>query len=122
MVHRFIPFIPCRLLVVFPQTKAYFSHVDITHGSAQIRAHGGKVMKAIAQAAADVDNMSSSLSNLSDLHAYILRIDPVNFKLLAHCILVVLANRLPVDFTPEAHVACDKFLAEVAGVLAQKYR
>ncbi|XP_069037062.1 hemoglobin subunit alpha-like [Lepisosteus oculatus] len=111
-----------RLLTVFPQTKTYFTNVDITPGSAKLRAHGGKVMTALAQAAADIDNISSVLSSLSDLHAYILRVDPVNFKLLAHCILVVLANRLPAEFTPEAHVACDKFLVRVAEVLSQKYR
>ncbi|MBN3320987.1 HBAZ protein, partial [Atractosteus spatula] len=118
----FLLFLHCRLLTVFPQTKTYFTNVDITPGSAKLRTHGGKVMTALAQAAVDIDNMPAVLSSLSDLHAYILRVDPVNFKLLAHCILVVLANRLPAEFTPEAHVACDKFLVRVAEVLSQKYR
>ncbi|MBN3276842.1 HBA3 protein, partial [Polyodon spathula] len=91
-------------------------------GSAAIRAHGGKVMKAIGSAAGDVDNMASTLSSLSELHAYNLMVDPTNFKLLSHCILVVLANHLPSEFTPEAHLAFDKFLASVAAILSHKYR
>uniref|UniRef100_A0A3B3HH82 Uncharacterized protein n=1 Tax=Oryzias latipes TaxID=8090 RepID=A0A3B3HH82_ORYLA len=43
-------------------------------------------------------------------------------QLLAHCLQVVIANMFPKDFTPEAHVACDKFLANVALALSEKYR
>ncbi|XP_041087035.1 hemoglobin subunit alpha-2-like [Polyodon spathula] len=111
-----------RLLAVFPQTKIYFKHMNTCPGSAAIRAHGGKVMKAIGSAAGDVDNMASTLSSLSELHAYNLMVDPTNFKLLSHCILVVLANHLPSEFTPEAHLAFDKFLASVAAILSHKYR
>ncbi|RXM99957.1 Hemoglobin subunit alpha-2 [Acipenser ruthenus] len=111
-----------RLFTVFPQTKIYFKHVDTSPGSAAIRSHGDKVMKAIGSTAGDLDNMLTTLSSLSNLHAYNLMVDPVNFKLLSHCILVVLANHLPSEFTPEAHLAFDKFLASVASVLSHKYR
>jgi len=35
---------------------------------------------------------------------------------------VVLAILFPVDFTPEAHVAMDKFLSALSLALAEKYR
>ncbi|XP_055753407.1 hemoglobin embryonic subunit alpha-like [Salvelinus fontinalis] len=59
---------------------------------------------------------------LSELHAFQLRIDPANFKILSHNILVVLATLFPADFTPEVDVSVDKFLAELALALAEKYR
>ncbi|MBN3303941.1 hemoglobin subunit zeta-like [Amia ocellicauda] len=112
-----------RLLVVFPQTKTYFSHfADLSSSSAQVKAHGAKVVGAIGQAVNSIDDIHSSLSKLSELHAYNLRVDPVNFKLLGHTLLVSLSAALGADFTPEAHVAWDKFLSIVAMVLAEKYR
>ncbi|XP_069036973.1 hemoglobin embryonic subunit alpha-like [Lepisosteus oculatus] len=112
-----------RLLIVFPQTKIYFTHfADLSPSSAQVKAHGAKVMGAIAQAVSHLDNLSEALSKLSELHAYNLRVDPVNFKLLGHTLLVSLSASLGADFTPEAHVAWDKFLANIALVLAEKYR
>ncbi|XP_024920450.1 uncharacterized protein LOC112488437 [Cynoglossus semilaevis] len=49
-------------------------------------------------------------------------VDPVNFKLLSQNILVVMAIMFPADFTPEVHVAMDKFLAALALALSEKYR
>lgn len=43
-------------------------------------------------------------------------------QLLAHCIMVEIGIMFPTDFTPEVHVAVDKFLASVALSLAEKYR
>ncbi|MBN3276841.1 HBAD protein, partial [Polyodon spathula] len=112
-----------RLIVVFPQTKIYFSHfADLSPTSPQIKAHGAKVLGAIGQAVSGIDNVSASLSKLSELHAYNLRVDPVNFKLLAHTLLVTLSASLGAEFTPEVHLAWDKFLAIVATVLSEKYR
>lgn len=39
-----------------------------------------------------------------------------------HCILVVMAIMFPTEFTPEVHMALDKFLQAVARALAEKYR
>ncbi|XP_078520449.1 hemoglobin subunit zeta [Lissotriton helveticus] len=111
-----------RLFLCFPQSKTYFRHFDLTPGSADIKRHGGKVLSAIGEAAKHVDNLQQALSKLSDLHAYNLRVDPVNFKVLAHCIETVLAAHFPAEFTPEAHAAWDKFLAAVSAVLTSKYR
>ncbi|XP_053551016.1 hemoglobin larval subunit alpha-like [Bombina bombina] len=111
-----------RLFLSSPQTKTYFSHFDLSPGSADVRAHGGKVVNAIGQAASHLDSLDQALSSLSDLHAYNLRVDPGNFPLLSHSIQVVLAVHFPADFTPTAQAAWDKFLAAVSSVLTSKYR
>ncbi|XP_006873883.1 PREDICTED: hemoglobin subunit zeta isoform X1 [Chrysochloris asiatica] len=111
-----------RLFAGYPQTKTYFPHFDLHPGSAQLRAHGSKVVAAVGDAVKNIDNISLALSKLSELHAYILRVDPVNFKLLSHCLLVTMAARFPADFTAEAHAAWDKFLSVVSSVLTEKYR
>lgn len=46
----------------------------------------------------------------------------VLFQLLSQCILIVLAIMFPKDFTPEAHVALDKFLAAMSLALSEQYR
>ncbi|KAM5156670.1 hemoglobin subunit alpha-3-like [Mantella aurantiaca] len=111
-----------RLFLSFPQTKTYFAHFDQTPGSADIKAHGGKVLNALGNAANHLDDLAGALSTLSDLHAYNLRVDPGNFDLLSHSIQVVLAVHLPADFTPEVQAAWDKFISEVSAVLTSKYR
>ncbi|XP_013795356.1 hemoglobin subunit alpha-2 [Apteryx mantelli] len=111
-----------RMFTAYPQTKTYFPHFDLHHGSDQIRAHGKKVVNALGNAVKNVDNLSQALSELSNLHAYNLRVDPVNFKLLSQCFQVVLAVHLGSEYSPEIHSAMDKFLAAVASVLAEKYR
>ncbi|XP_009276047.1 PREDICTED: hemoglobin subunit pi isoform X2 [Aptenodytes forsteri] len=111
-----------RLFSSYPQTKTYFPHFDLSQGSAQLRGHGSKVMNAIGEAVKHIDDIRGALAKLSELHAYILRVDPVNFKLLSQCFQVVLAVHLGNDYTPEVHAAFDKFLSAVAAVLAEKYR
>uniref|UniRef100_H2LKT8 Globin domain-containing protein n=1 Tax=Oryzias latipes TaxID=8090 RepID=H2LKT8_ORYLA len=112
-----------RMLVVYPQTKTYFAHwKDLSPGSAPVKKHGKTVMGGIADAVGKIDDISSGLLNLSELHAFTLRVDPTNFKILSHNILVVMAIMFPQDFTPEVHVALDKFLAAVSLALSEKYR
>ncbi|XP_007069677.2 hemoglobin subunit pi [Chelonia mydas] len=111
-----------RLFSSFPQTKTYFPHFDLSHGSAQLHDHGSKVLGAIGEAVKNIDNITGALATLSELHAYILRVDPVNFKLLSHCILCSVAAHFPSDFTPEVHAAWDKFLSKITSVLTEKYR
>uniref|UniRef100_A0A9J8DGQ4 Globin domain-containing protein n=1 Tax=Cyprinus carpio carpio TaxID=630221 RepID=A0A9J8DGQ4_CYPCA len=70
-----------RMLVVYPQTKTYFSHwKDLSPGSAPVRKHGKTVMSGVAEAVSKIDDLTSGLLNLSELHAFQLRIDPANFK------------------------------------------
>ncbi|KAM8837602.1 hemoglobin, alpha embryonic 5 [Spinachia spinachia] len=113
----------CRMLVVYPQTKTYFSHwTDLGPNSASVKNHGKNVMGGIALAVSKIDDLTAGLLELSEQHAFQLRVDPANFKILSHCILVVLASLYPKDFTPEAHVALDKFFCGVALALSERYR
>nr|ABW88774.1 hemoglobin alpha-subunit [Peromyscus maniculatus]AJQ22312.1 alpha-globin [Peromyscus maniculatus]AJQ22313.1 alpha-globin [Peromyscus maniculatus] len=111
-----------RMFESHPTTKTYFPHFDVSHGSAQVKGHGAKVADALATAADNLDDLPGALSALSNLHAHKLRVDPVNFKLLSHCLLVTLAAHHPADFTPAVHASLDKFLASVSTVLTSKYR
>ncbi|XP_041735654.1 hemoglobin embryonic subunit alpha isoform X1 [Coregonus clupeaformis] len=111
------------MLVVYPQTKTYFSHwPDLSPSSARVRKHGKTVMGGVGEAVGKIDDLTAGLLTLSELHAFQLRIDPANFKILSHNILVVLAILFPADFTPEVHVSVDKFLTALALALAEKYR
>ncbi|XP_051994737.1 hemoglobin subunit alpha-like [Xyrauchen texanus] len=112
-----------RMLVVYPQTKTYFAHwPETSPGSAPVMKHGKTVMAAITDAVGKIDDLVGGLSSLSELHATELRIDPGNFKILSHNILVTLAIHFPADFTAEVHVSVDKFLAALSAALADKYR
>ncbi|KAM9779697.1 hemoglobin embryonic subunit alpha-like [Neosynchiropus ocellatus] len=112
-----------RMLTVYPQTKTYFAHwPDTSPNSPSARKHGITVMGGVADAVNKIDDLKAGLFTLSELHAFTLRVDPANFKIISHCILVVMANMFPVDFTPEVHVSMDKFLAGLALALAEKYR
>ncbi|XP_034449435.1 hemoglobin embryonic subunit alpha-like [Hippoglossus hippoglossus] len=112
-----------RMLIVYPQTKTYFSHwKDLSPGSAQVLKHGKTVMGGVEYAVTKLDDLKAGLLSLSELHAFTLRVDPANFKILSHNILVVMAITFPEDFTPEVHVSMDKFLAALALALAEKYR
>lgn len=73
-----------RLFFSYPQTKTYFPHFDLSQGSPQLRGHGSKVMSAIGEAVKNIEDIRGALAKLSELHAYILRVDPVNFKVSEH--------------------------------------
>ncbi|NWS92806.1 HBAD protein, partial [Toxostoma redivivum] len=127
-----------RMFHSYLPTKTYFPHFDLSPGSDQIRGHGKKVVAALGNAIKNLDNLSQALSELSNLHAYNLRVDPVNFKagrgmgtdakprfslqFLSQCLQVTLATRLGKEYSPEVHSAVDKFMSAVAAVLAEKYR
>ncbi|XP_053531441.1 hemoglobin embryonic subunit alpha-like [Ictalurus punctatus] len=84
--------------------------------------HGKMVLSGVGEAVDKIDDLTNGLLNLSQLHAFQLRVDPANFKILSHNLLVILALLFPADFTPEIHVAMDKFLAAVSLALSEKYR
>uniref|UniRef100_A0A8C7D9Z1 Hemoglobin alpha embryonic-4 n=1 Tax=Oncorhynchus kisutch TaxID=8019 RepID=A0A8C7D9Z1_ONCKI len=111
-----------RMMTTFPGTKTYFAHLDIRPRSPHLRSHGKKIVLAIAECSKDISSMMVTLAPLQTLHAYKLRIDPCNFKLLCHCILVTLAAHMGDEFDPVAHAAMDKYLSAFAAVLAEKYR
>lgn len=69
------------MLVVYPQTKTYFSHwSDLSPGSAPVKKHGKVVMDGVGFAVGQIDDLIGGLLTLSELHAFTLRIDPANFK------------------------------------------
>ncbi|XP_014905743.1 hemoglobin subunit alpha-B-like [Poecilia latipinna] len=112
-----------RMLVAYPQTKTYFSHWgDLSPQSAKVKKHGATIMGALGKAVKGIDDLTGTLAALSELHAFKLRVDPANFKILGHSIVVVLAMYFPADFTPEVHLSVEKFLQNVALALSEKYR
>ncbi|XP_029015035.1 hemoglobin subunit alpha-1-like isoform X1 [Betta splendens] len=107
-------------LMVYPQANPYFSHFDLSPGSDQMKEEGMTMMDGFGEAVAKMDDLTPGLLNLSQLHAFTLRVDPANFKILSHNLLVVLARMFPKEFTPEVHVSMDKFLSHVSNALSEK--
>ncbi|XP_006050020.1 hemoglobin subunit theta-1 [Bubalus kerabau] len=107
-----------RTFVAFPSSKTYFLHLNLSPGSAQVRAHGQKVADALSLAVNHLDDLPGTLSYLRELHTHKLRVDPVFFKLLCHCLLVTLARHYPGDFSPNMHASLVKFLNHVISALA----
>lgn len=68
------------MFATFPGTKTYFSHLDISPGSSHLFTHGQKIVLAIAEGAKDISQLMVTLAPLQTMHAYVLRIDPTNFK------------------------------------------
>ncbi|KAG9280101.1 hemoglobin subunit alpha-2-like [Astyanax mexicanus] len=79
-------------------------------------------MQGVLRAVELMDDLNVGLLNMSELHAFILRVDPGNFKILSHNILVVFAILFPDHFIPEVHVAMEKFLSQDSLALTEKYR
>uniref|UniRef100_A0A8C4T432 Hemoglobin alpha embryonic-4 n=1 Tax=Erpetoichthys calabaricus TaxID=27687 RepID=A0A8C4T432_ERPCA len=98
-----------KMFTTFPHTKTYFAHKDISENSPFLRTK-------------HFNTLTTTMAQLSAFHAYILMIDPYNFKLLSHCILVTLSSWKGDEFSPEAHAAWDKYLSALSAVLAEKYR
>ncbi|KAM3838774.1 hemoglobin subunit alpha-A [Vipera latastei] len=111
-----------RMFAAHPTTKTYFPHFDLSPGSSDLKAHGKKVIDALTEAVNNLDDVAGALSKLSDLHAHKLRVDPANFKLLAHCLEVTIAAHNGGPLKPEVILALDKFLCLVAKLLASRYR
>ncbi|KAG7316896.1 hypothetical protein KOW79_019194 [Hemibagrus wyckioides] len=112
-----------RLFEVYPQTKTYFAHwSDLHPGSPQVKKHGAVIVRKVGEAVANIDDLTGALSSLSDLHAFKLRVDPANFKILGQTLKVSIALYFPGEFTPEVHLSFDKFLQNVALALSEKYR
>lgn len=68
------------MFLVFPQNKTYFAHCpDLSSGSDSVKRHG-KVMGGLKEPVSNIDDLFGVLSNLSELHAFKLRVDPAKFK------------------------------------------
>uniref|UniRef100_A0A3B3I7H0 Globin domain-containing protein n=1 Tax=Oryzias latipes TaxID=8090 RepID=A0A3B3I7H0_ORYLA len=102
-------------------TKTYFSHwSDLSPDSAQVEKHGATIMAAIGEAISKIHDLVVALSKLSGLHAFKLRVDPVNFKVRTNGItlckrrfrsFLIILNFI---LLPEVHVSVDKFLNNLA--------
>lgn len=69
------------MLVVYPQTKTYFSHwTSVAPGSDPVKKHGITIMNQIDECVGNLDDLFGFLTKLSELHATTLRVDPNNFK------------------------------------------
>ncbi|KAM5329664.1 hemoglobin subunit alpha-like [Glossophaga mutica] len=106
-----------RMFLSFPITKTYFFYFSLAHGFSKLKNHGKKFGDTVAY----LGNLHGTLPALSDLYAYKLHLDPINFKLLSHCLLVTLASHHASDFIPAVHAFLDKFLASVSTMLTFKY-
>ncbi|KAG8006857.1 Hemoglobin subunit alpha [Nibea albiflora] len=71
-----------RMLVAYPQTKIYFSEwgQDLGPQTQKVKNHGAVIMASVGKAVKNIDNLVGALSQLSELHAFKLRVDPSNFK------------------------------------------
>lgn len=69
------------MLAVYPQTKTYFAHwKDQSADSPSAKKHGMTIMRGVGDAVTKLDDLKGGLLNLSELHAFTLRVDPANFK------------------------------------------
>lgn len=67
------------MFVCHPQTKTYFPKFDFHANSANLKAHGKKVMNALTEAVKHLDHPEAAFGHLSEVHAFTLRVDPGNF-------------------------------------------
>ncbi|XP_069840993.1 hemoglobin subunit alpha-3-like [Dendropsophus ebraccatus] len=91
----------------FPQTKTYFSHFDLSQGSADLQRHGGKILGALVQAAKHLDNLDAKNDNADTRKVMY---------------AVSLHTGCPAEFDATTHAAFDKFLAAVSHILTSKYK
>ncbi|XP_060794919.1 hemoglobin, alpha embryonic 5 [Neoarius graeffei] len=112
-----------RMFLVFPQTKTYFAHwPDLSPGSKSVKKHGKVVMVGLGKVVNNINDLFGARSNLSELHAFKLRVDPANFKVLSHNILVVIASHFLKYFRAEVHLSLEIFFTTGALTLSDKYR
>uniref|UniRef100_A0A3Q4HML2 Globin domain-containing protein n=1 Tax=Neolamprologus brichardi TaxID=32507 RepID=A0A3Q4HML2_NEOBR len=79
-------------------------------------------MAAIGDAVSKIDDLTGGLSALSELHAFKLRVDPANFRLvLGDCLVIVVAARLGQYFTAEVRAASRRVLVAQAFLRRQYY-
>lgn len=70
-----------RMLAVYPQTKTYFSHwPDLKPTSAHVKTHGKVIMGGVALGVSKIDDLTNGLLELSEKHAFQIKVDPANFK------------------------------------------
>uniref|UniRef100_A0A8C5MYZ4 Globin domain-containing protein n=1 Tax=Leptobrachium leishanense TaxID=445787 RepID=A0A8C5MYZ4_9ANUR len=109
-----------RFLTVCPDAKSHFSRFDQSQGSPDLITHGEKILNAIGAGITDLDNLSTVMTALTELHTNKLKIPSEHMKDLSCTILVTLARNYPEDFTHEHHNAWKKYLCMLHNVLLSK--
>uniref|UniRef100_A0A8C5MXF1 Globin domain-containing protein n=1 Tax=Leptobrachium leishanense TaxID=445787 RepID=A0A8C5MXF1_9ANUR len=109
-----------RFLTVCPDAKSLFIHLDQSQGSPDLLAHGLKLMTAIGDGIKGLDNLSTLMTELTDLHTNKLKITSEQMEDLSCTILVTLARNCPAEFTPECHKAWKTYLCMLHDVLLSK--
>uniref|UniRef100_A0A098LYB7 Hemoglobin subunit beta-1 n=1 Tax=Hypsiglena sp. JMG-2014 TaxID=1550645 RepID=A0A098LYB7_9SAUR len=116
-----------RLLIVYPWTQRFFtsfgnlSNAAAIQSNAQVKAHGKKVFTAFGDAVKNPEGVKDTFAKLSELHCDKLHVDPVNFKLLGHILITVLAAHFGKEFTPSVQACFQKLVSVVAHALAHRY-
>ncbi|XP_056424526.1 hemoglobin heart muscle subunit alpha-type-like isoform X3 [Hyla sarda] len=93
-----------------PDTKSYFSHMDVTPGSQDLKTQGGKVMDAIYDALKNYGNLHENLAKLRELHTTKLKLNVDTIMLLCTSLVPVIVKHCS---TADSS-ACEKFLHDVA--------
>uniref|UniRef100_A0A3Q0RCI8 Hemoglobin beta embryonic-3 n=1 Tax=Amphilophus citrinellus TaxID=61819 RepID=A0A3Q0RCI8_AMPCI len=139
-----------RCLIVYPWTQRYFAsfgnlyNAEAISANPKVAAHGVKVLHGLDRAVKNMDNIKATYAELSVLHSEKLHVDPDNFKvhkhllllsfnkmisnafsiplqLLSDCLTIVIAGKLGSAFTPEVQAAFQKFVAVVVSALGKQY-
>uniref|UniRef100_A0A8C5N5C5 Globin domain-containing protein n=1 Tax=Leptobrachium leishanense TaxID=445787 RepID=A0A8C5N5C5_9ANUR len=117
----------CRLFITYPWTQRYFSSFgNVSNetaivGNSKVQAHGKTVLGAIDKAAHNLDNIKATFRDLSDIHANKLHVDPENFRRFGEVLVIVLATKLGLAFTPSVQGVIEKFIAVVVDALSHSY-
>ncbi|MCY5962328.1 globin domain-containing protein, partial [Salmonella enterica subsp. enterica serovar 1,4,[5],12:i:-] len=107
-----------RLFLTHPASKIYFSEfTDYSAAGPRVRAHGAKVLGAVAKAIAHLDDLHIHMEPLAAKHGHDLLVDPQNFPTFATCILVTAACHLA-EFGPATHCALDKLFTLICQELS----
>ncbi|XP_075181375.1 hemoglobin subunit alpha-5-like isoform X2 [Anomaloglossus baeobatrachus] len=104
----------------YPQMKLFFSHLNTSPGSQDLNNYGGKIMKAIGNAAQNLDNLSGALSPPNDLQPQDAWAKPDNFKIMSNTLNGVLAKQFPSDFYKYAELGWSDFMINIFFVLRSK--
>ncbi|XP_046888961.1 hemoglobin subunit beta-like [Hypomesus transpacificus] len=116
-----------RCLIVYPWTQRYFGgfgnlyNAEAIMCNPMIAAHGTLVLHGLDRALKNMDDIKNTYAALSELHSEKLHVDPDNFRLLADCLVVVIAGRMGYEFSPDMQAAFAKFLSVVVSALGRQY-
>ncbi|XP_029064250.1 hemoglobin subunit epsilon-like [Monodon monoceros] len=116
-----------KFLVVYPWTQRFFYNFanlcseSAIMGNPKVKARGRKVLTSFGNTIKHMDDLKGTFAHLSELHFDKLHVDSENFRLLGNVLVVVLAENLKNEFTPELQADYHKLVPGVANALAHNY-